>query len=143
MAEVLEFQPDLVEDGQLRVELTKDSIWLLFRSIHQLNKRVMELEGSTGSSPTEVTASAGTIVWIDIDLTANHTVVAPVVDIDTFVIWRFFQNGGTFTLTWPDANFPTAARIGSEPNKYSYVGMRAVASLKFELVFLGISDAAP
>ena len=92
---------------------------------------------------TTVIGGSGTIVFLDVTLTADLTLVAPSYATDTMVIWRFLQNGtGTWKVNWP-SEFPNSVSVGRDADTYSIAAFRVVASGNFETLFQGVTNATP
>ena len=90
-----------------------------------------------------IIGGSGTIVFIDVTLTADLTLVAPSHATDTIVIWRFLQDGtGGWKVNWP-AEFPNGVSVGRDANTYSIAAFRVVASGNFESLFAGVKNATP
>lgn len=90
-----------------------------------------------------IIGGSGTIVFIDVTLTADLSLVAPAHATDTVVIWRFLQDGtGGWKVNWP-AEFPNSVSVGRDANTYSIASFRVVASGNFESLFNGVINATP
>ena len=92
---------------------------------------------------TTIIGGSGTIVFIDVTLTADLTLVAPSYATDTMVIWRFLQDGtGGWKVNWPAA-FPNSVSVGRDAGTYSIAAFRVVGSGNFETLFHGVINATP
>ncbi len=92
---------------------------------------------------TNIVGGLGTIIFIDVTLTADLSLVAPSHPTDTVVIWRFLQDGtGGWKVNWP-AEFPNSPSVGRDANTYSIASFRVVASGNFESLFNGVINATP
>ena len=92
---------------------------------------------------TTIIGGSGTIVFLDVTLTADLTLVAPSYAVDTVVIWRFLQDGtGGWKVNWP-AEFPNSVSTGRDAGTYSIAAFRVVASGNFETLFHGVINATP
>jgi len=92
---------------------------------------------------TTVTGVAGTIVFLDVTLTADLTLVAPSYATNTTIIWRFLQDGtGGWRVTWP-AEFSTKPAVGLKANKYTYSAFRVLSTGQFEYMYTGVVNGTP
>ncbi len=92
---------------------------------------------------TNITGGSGAIVFLDVTLTADLTLIASSFTVDTIVIWRFLQDGtGGWKVNWP-AEFPNSVSVGRDAGTYSIAAFRVVASGNFETLFHGVINATP
>ncbi len=121
--------PDVLKgDGTLNDRKTQDILYLFHNAIQFLKR---QLENLTAGGGVTVTGAAG-IVFIDIDLTANHSISDPTVPGDSVLIYTFTQsNGGGWTVTWT-ASFTTAPRVATLVGWKTTVMWRSIAGGTFE-----------
>lgn len=109
-------------------------------NLRTLERRLGEERRVTSAAVTQsvtTTITGSSVRFIDITLTANHTVVAPAVAADTIVIYTFTQDGtGGWTVTWP-AEFAQQYYVGTTADRSSVLTFRAQSGPVFQLLWSG------